>query len=89
VIDVSNVELDSIILYSLKQDLEDFQTHPILRGKRANQSWQLIFNPKEAEKGIQNDKLEDHSLEESALKAAGVKVTIQRRKIRTLALEAE
>jgi hypothetical protein len=60
-----------------------------MRRKRASGSWNLIFDPKEREIEFKNDALDDHSIDEKALKAIAVKATIQRRRIRDQALAAD
>lgn len=75
VVDVSMTNLDDIILHTIKDDLLNFQTQPIMRRKRASASWKLLYDPKKAEKDINVDNLASYLLDEPTLAASAVKIT--------------
>jgi hypothetical protein len=49
VIDPDDFNFATYSVYSLKDDLIEFQTNPIKSVKKAWENWEMIYNPKDAD----------------------------------------
>jgi hypothetical protein len=89
VIELSEFKEDQVESYDLKEELITFKDSDLPTRKNPKKNWKYLYDPEEAVKSIKFDELEDHELKTDALKALGVKISIQRRYIRDKALAAD
>jgi hypothetical protein len=89
VIELSEFKEDQIESFLLKEELITFKDSVLPTIKNPKKNWKYLYDPDEAVKSIKYDSLEDHELKTDALRALGVKISIQRRYIREKALAAD
>jgi hypothetical protein len=72
VIDLDNFDGNKDYSFSLKDDLIDFKTNPIIPDNNKWQKWEILFNPKEEPKSLKSELLADNRLSENELRSLGM-----------------
>jgi hypothetical protein len=72
VISLEEFDRNSDYSFSLKDDLIEFKTNPIIPIKKAWEKWEVLFNPKDEPKNIKSEHLVDNKLTENELRSLGI-----------------